>query len=218
LAARPIDKEAIYDNKLLSMTPTLRQLEYFVAVADHLSFRRAAEVCFVTQPGLSTQLRQLEDLIEVRLFERDRRKVLLTEAGKALLPAAREMLAGSRDFVSAARGLARPLTGTLRLGVIPTIAPYLLPQVLPRVRKSFPDLRLLLREGETKHLLDDLASGQLDILLVALEAELGDVEFLALADDPFFAVMRDDHRLADRERIRQNDLCDEEVLLLADGH
>ncbi len=116
------------------MNVSLRQLEYFVAVAERLSFRGAAEACFVTQPGLSAQLKDLERMLDVQLFERSRRKVLLTPEGETLLPLARNILTRTGDFVDTARSLTRPLSATLRLGVIPTVAPYLLPRALPAIR------------------------------------------------------------------------------------
>src|SRR5512147_1618964 len=115
--------------------PTLRQLEYAVAVADHRSFHRAARACHVSQPGLSAQLRQLEDLLDVRLFERDRRNVWITAAGEEVVQRARAVLEAVRGMTEVARGFRHPLRGLLRVGVIPTIAPYLFPRVLPRVRR-----------------------------------------------------------------------------------
>jgi LysR family hydrogen peroxide-inducible transcriptional activator len=129
--------------------PTIRQLEYLTAVAAHLSFHRAAAACHVSQPGLSAQLRELESVLGVRLFDRDRRRVIPTRVGEALVPRARSILAAVEELVEAARGLAQPLTGTLRLGVIPTVAPYFLPGVLPAVRRRHSGLRLLLREEQT---------------------------------------------------------------------
>ncbi|KAB2882410.1 MAG: LysR family transcriptional regulator, partial [Kofleriaceae bacterium] len=123
---------------------TLRQLEYVVAVADHRSFRRAAEACAVTQPALSAQVAQLEQAIGAQIFERDRRKVLVTPTGAEIVARARATLTQAAQVIEAARTAAQPLTGTLRLGVIPTIAPYLLPLVLPAVRVAYPKLRLVL--------------------------------------------------------------------------
>ena len=200
------------------MTPSLRQLEYFVAVAEHMSFGRAADACHVTQPGLSAQIQQLEHLLDVKLFERDRRKVLLTRAGSELLPQAREILANVDELALAARALTEPLSGTLRLGVIPTIAPYLLPAVLPSVRRRYPKLELLLRERDTETLVGELASGHLDVLLLALEADLGDLETHALFKDPFRVAVAAAHPLARKKSIRESDLDGEDVLLLEDGH
>ncbi len=198
--------------------PTLRQLEYFVAIDDHRSFRAAARSCGVTQPGLSQQLAQLEGLLGVRLFERSRRRVLRTPAGDALAVRARAVLQAAADLADAASAHALPLHGPLRLGVIPTIAPYWLPRALPRVRARFPELKLLLREAQTAVLVAALERGELDLLLVALEAPLGDVRTHALFEDPFVAALPATHRLASRESLHETDLAGEPVLLLDDGH
>lgn len=202
----------------MTPTPTLRQLESFVAVAELLSFRRAAERVHVSQPALSAQIAQLEEQLGVGLFERDRRKVMLTAAGRALLPRARTILADVQRLIDTAAGHDDPLRAVLRLGVIPTLAPYLLPRVLPRLRAAFPQLRLYLREDLTERLLAELAAGELDLVLLACEAELGEVETLPLFRDPFLLATPRDHPLAARETLGQHDLEDYEVLLLEDGH
>ena len=200
------------------MRPTLRQLEYLVAVADHLNFRRAAEASHVSQPALSTQIQQLETLLGVQLFERDRRHVVATEAGLAAAARARHVLARVDELSESARGFRRPLSGRLRLGVIPSVAPYLLPRVLPAVRERHPDLRLLLREDTTQRVLEGLHDGHLDVLLLALEAPLGDVHRHALFEDAFVLAVHRDHPLARRKRVTEADLAGETVMLLEDGH
>lgn len=200
------------------MQPTLRQLEYLVAVADQGSFHGAARACHVTQPGLSAQIQQLEGVLGTRVFERDRRKVLITSAGVELVRRARVVLAEVGDLLDAARFHAHPLSGVLRLGVIPTIAPYLLPRVLPRVRERHGDLALQLHEGQTHELLDQLQRGELDLLLLALEARLTGVETEALFRDSFVVAVCEAHRLAARKRLSEADLAGEQVLLLEDGH
>lgn len=200
------------------MNISLRQLEYFVAVAERLSFRDAAAACFVTQPGLSAQLKDLERVLGVQLFERSQRKVLLTPAGETLLPLARGILTATNEFVDVARILTQPLSGTLRLGVIPTVAPYLLPQALPAIRQRYPQLQVLLHEDLTPRLLQLLSQGKLDLLLLALEADLGDVSSLPLGTDPFVVAVPANHRFAKRKRITEADIAGEQVLLLEDGH
>ena len=200
------------------MRTSLRQLQYFVAVAERLSFGRAAEACHVTQPGLSAQVKNLERLLNVQLFERSRRKVLMTSAGETLLPLARKVLTAAADLEDVAESLHRPLSGELRLGVIPTVAPYLLPGAIGAIRQSYPDLKLLLHEDLTGRLVELLAQGKLDLLLLALEADLGDVSTLALATDPFVAALPAGHPLSRREQIDEADLAGEQVLLLEDGH
>lgn len=198
--------------------PSLRQLEYVVAVADHGHFGRAAAACFVTQPALSSQLRQVEDLLGITIFERDRRGVLVTRAGADFVERARRILLAVDELVEAARVAQQPLRGDLRVGVIPTVGPYLLPRVLPGLRRKHKALRLRLREDPTARLVGELEAGRLDLLIVALEAELGDAQTLLLFEDEFHAVMPADHALASKKMLRESDLAGQQVLLLDDGH
>lgn len=203
---------------LMVQTPTLRQLEYLVAIADLGSFHRAARACGVSQPGLSAQIRQLEALLDLRLLERDRRRVLLTAAGEQVVQRARAVLAEARGLVESAESLQRPLCGSLRLGVIPTVAPYLLPRVLPRVRERHPELHLGIVEAPTAELVASVGRGELDLVLVALEAPLGALATRPLFRDPFHVALPRGHRLAGRRRLRETDLAGESVLLLEDAH
>jgi len=198
--------------------PSVRQLECLVAVAATLNFRRAAEACFITQPALSAQIKQLETQLGLELFERNRRRVLPTPAGTALAEKARRILAELGDLTEAATSFKEPLTGTLRLGVIPTVAPYLLPRALRDVSRRHPRLRLLLHEGQTEELTRLLDEGSLDLLLLALDAPLGQVATLPLFSDPFLLAVPHGHRLASRKRVSERDLVGELVLLLDDGH
>lgn len=200
------------------MSVTLRQLEYLVALARTLVFREAAERCHVTQPALSTQIQQLERSLGVVLFERDRRNVALTDAGRRAVARAERVLAEVDALTDEARAAHEPLTGTLRLGVIPTIAPYVLPRFVPTIKRRHPKLRLLLQEDQTARLLDKLRHNQLDVLLLALEADLGEVVTLPLFADPFVVAIPDGHELASNKNIRPEDLAGVEVLLLEDGH
>jgi len=197
---------------------TIRQLEYITAIDDHGSFQAAAEACHVTQPGLSAQVRQLEEFLGLQLFERGRKPVLVTATGHEILRRARQVLTAVAELHEAARSLGQPLTGRLRLGVIPTVAPFLLPAVLPVVRRALPSLRLELYEAPTLDLIQALERGELDLLLLALEAPLGDAATLPLFDDPFLLAVPRGHRLAERKRVREADLAGETVLLLEDGH
>jgi len=198
--------------------PSVRQLECFAAVAETLNFRMAAERCFMTQPALSAQIQQLERTLGTRLFERNRRSVLPTSAGTALVSSARRILADLHDLGERSRSFRAPLTGTLRIGVIPTVAPYVLPQAMAEVARRHPDLRLLLREAQTEHLTAQLADGSLDLLLLALEADLGDARTLPLTRDRFVLAVPSEHRLKQRKRVRMSELAGEQVLLLDDGH
>jgi LysR family transcriptional regulator, hydrogen peroxide-inducible genes activator len=198
---------------------TLRQIQYAIAVADELSFRRAAERCHVSQPSLSAQLAQLERALEVRLFERSRRRVLVTAAGRGLLDRARRLLVDADDLVEAGRRASDPLAGTMRLGIIPTLAPYLLPAVAPVLRKKLRRLTLAWREDKTDVLMEALDGGALDAALVALEAELGDVEREVVAEDRFVLAFPASHPLAGKSSPAEpSELRGAEVLLLEEGH
>lgn len=198
---------------------TLRQLQYAVAVAESLSFRKAAARCGVSQPSLSAQLAQLEEALGVRLFERDRRRVLVTGAGRALIEQARRILLAADDLLEAGRRARDPLAGPLRLGIIPTVSPYLLPAVAPALRRAFPALAPSWVEDRTEALVRDLHAGALDGVLLAAEAELGDVEQAVVARDPFLLATPRDHPLgASRAPATPADLRDVSVLLLDDGH
>jgi LysR family hydrogen peroxide-inducible transcriptional activator len=198
---------------------TLRQLQYAAAVAERRSFRAAAQACHVSQPSLSAQVAELERGLGVRLFDRDRRGVLVTAAGEALLARARALLVAADDLVDAARRRADPLAGTVRLGILPTIAPYLLPAVAPAIRRRLPRLTVLWTEERTDALVRAVAAGALDGAIVAREAELGDLEERPLLVDPFVLAVPASHPLAaDDGPVRAEVLRGERVLLLEDGH
>ena len=198
--------------------PSIRQLEYLVAVADHLNFREAAASCNVTQPALSTQLQQLEALLGVQLFERDTRRVVATAAGLKLAQEARGILSATDHLLDSARAAGEPLSGRLRLGVIPTVAPYLLPSVVQATREAHPGLVLLLQEDQTDRIVQRLHSGELDLLLLALDVDLRGAAELALFSDPFVLACPTGHPLASREVLAESDLDGESVLLLEEGH
>jgi LysR family hydrogen peroxide-inducible transcriptional activator len=198
---------------------TLRQLQYIVAVADELSFHRAAARCHVSQPSLSAQLAQAETALGVCLFERSRKRVLLTLAGRELVERARRLLIEADELTRAAESTSDPLTGTLRLGVIPTISPYLLPAVTPALRKRFPRLRIAWTEEKTEVVVARLAEGDLEGAVLALEAEIGDVAREVVATDPFVLVTRREHPLATkRSPVTEAELLGEDLLLLEEGH
>jgi LysR family hydrogen peroxide-inducible transcriptional activator len=198
---------------------TLRQLQYVVAVAEARSFRRAAEQCGVSQPSLSAQLAQLEDVLGSRLFERERRPVLLTPAGEQIVERARRLVVDADDLVEAARRLGDPLAGSLRIGVIPTISPYLLPEIVPSLRRAHPELTALWVEDKTETLVASLGEGKLDAAVLALEASLGALDHQVIARDPFVLATPPGHPLATgKGPARLNDLTGATVLLLDDGH
>jgi LysR family hydrogen peroxide-inducible transcriptional activator len=198
---------------------TLRQLQYVIAVAEELSFRRAAARCGVSQPSLSTQLAQAEDALGIRLFERGQRGVLVTVAGRELVERAKRLVVDADELSRAAARVRDPLSGTLRIGVIPTISPYLLPAVTPTLRKRFPRLRIAWVEEKTDALVGKLAAGHIEAAIVAIEAEIGDVAHEIIAVDPFVLVTRPEHPLARKEApVTAAELAGEELLLLDDGH
>lgn len=198
---------------------TLRQAQYAVAVADLRSFRRAAELCRVSQPALSSQLAELEEGLGARLFERDRRRVLPTPAGAQLLDRLRRLLVEADDLVDAARLLADPMAGTLRLGILPTIAPYLLPEAVTALRRDFPGLSLVWIEDRTAALVASLRAGDLDGAVVALESDVGGLEHAEIGRDEFVLAVPREHPLArSHGPVEAGTLDGVPVLLLADGH
>jgi len=197
---------------------SLRQLEYIVAVADTLGFHKAAAVCHVSQPTLSAQVQLLESVLDVRLFERDRRRVLVTPAGEDIVARARRVLLETEDLIAAATRAQTPFAGTLRVGVIPTLAPYLLPEVTPAITKRYPALALVFQEAKTADIVKSLGEGTLDAGVAALEAELGDLAHAEIARDDFVVALPKDHPLAKKKQLSLDELEAERVLLLDEGH
>jgi LysR family hydrogen peroxide-inducible transcriptional activator len=198
--------------------PSIRQLEGLVAVADTRSFRRAATNLGISQPALSAQVQAAEQILGVQVFERDRRSVLITPAGEDVVSRAREALIAIDAVGDAARRRSEPLVGALRLGVIPTIAPYWLPALLPEVHRRFPKLELILREDQTSRLLTLLAAGQLEIALLAIPVP-GDFTTAPVARECFVAAApRGAPLIKNRGKLTEKDLDDQTVLLLEDGH
>ncbi|MGE0580826.1 MAG: LysR substrate-binding domain-containing protein [Steroidobacteraceae bacterium] len=196
----------------------LRDLRYLVAVADTRHFGRAATACHVSQPTLSAQLKKLEAYLGVQLIERGTRRASLTGAGQRVVARARAMLEAGDDIVEIARSFGDPLAGRLRLALLPTIGPYLLPRITPRLRKALPRLELLLYEYQTAPMLERLRAGEIDAGILALPVDLDGLEALPLYDEPFVLVAPADHRLAKGGPVRTADLAGEAVLLLEDGH
>jgi LysR family hydrogen peroxide-inducible transcriptional activator len=198
---------------------TLRQLQYLVAVAEHGSFRKAAQACHVAQPSLSAQVAQVEDAIGVQIFRRETRRVTVSAAGEVLLERARTLLGMAQHFSDDAVRLADPLAATLRIGVIPTIAPYFLPEVTLSLHKTFPKMSWYWREEKTAELLEGLAQGTIDAALVAWTSEMVELEHVKLGDDPFVLACSREHVLGQSsESVRLRELDGQDVLLLDDGH
>lgn len=196
----------------------LRDLHYLVALADHKHFGRAAEACFVSQPTLSTQVRKLEEELGVTLVERNPRKVLLTETGRQIVARARDILTEVEQIRHIARNEQDPQAGTLRLGIFPTLGPYLLPHVLAMIRSDFPRLELLLIEEKTPELLERLREGRIDAAILALPVPDDTLHSEFLFEEPFVLAAPAVHPLAGRRSLQLADLEDQHLLLLEDGH
>jgi LysR family transcriptional regulator, hydrogen peroxide-inducible genes activator len=198
--------------------PTFRQLEHLVLLAEHGHFGRAAAACHVTQSTLSASIKELENILQASLVDRTKRRVVLTPLGKQIVERARRILRDGEDLVEAARAESEPLSGTLRMGVVPTIGPFLLPNILPRLRSAYPALRLYLVEDLTARLVEELHAGRLDIVLLALPYDCGNVEVRTLFQDPFKVALPHGHPLAGGKTVDLEQLRHTGLLLLKEGH
>lgn len=197
--------------------PTIRQLQYLIALHDHGHFGKAAQSCFVTQSTLSASLRELEALIGATLVERTRRVVRFTPLGSKIADKARRVLREAEELADMARAEALPLTGDLRMGVIPTIAPFLLPALLPRLRREWPSLKLYLREDTSQAACEALHRGQLDCVLLALPYSCGDIDSAPLFDDPLFVAFPRGEA-PEGAKVDVAAIDENRMLLLEDGH
>jgi LysR family hydrogen peroxide-inducible transcriptional activator len=195
----------------------LQDFKYLVAVAEHRHFGRAAESCNVSQPTLSSQIRKLEDSLGVKLLERTNKRVELTPVGSQILEHARLALAQAREMEAVAQSARDPLVGPLRLGVIPTLAPYLMPLILKPLRQSYPGLTIELWEDQTRALIEGLRNHKLDAALLATQADAPEVTEIELFKEPLLAALPPEHRLAGAEVVDQKDIADE-LLVMAEGH
>jgi LysR family hydrogen peroxide-inducible transcriptional activator len=197
---------------------TLRDLRYLVALADERHFGRAARRSFVSQPTLSAQLKKLETYLGVQLIERQPKQVSLTEAGEEIVARARLMLQASDEVLALARSYRDPLAGKLRVALLPTIGPYLLPRVAREIRKALPRLELQLYEYQTGPMLEKLNAGKIDLGILALPVDMDGLEARQLYEEPFELAIPRQHALAKKKDIRLEDLKDQTLLLLEDGH
>ena len=203
----------------MTVLPSPQQLRYLVALAEHGHFGRAAAACDVTQSTLSAGILALERQLDAALLERTGgKRPVFTPLGRDLVGRARSVLTAFSDFVEAVEASRDPLGGPLRLGTIPTIGPFLLPRLMPRLREAFPRLRLYLREDVADRLFEGLDAGRLDLLLVALPCAHPEPQTLSIAEDPFLVALPPRHPLAAREVIAPRDLAGERMMLLEEGH
>lgn len=202
----------------MSRQPTLKQLKYLCAVADRQHFGHAAKSCYVSQSTLSAGIQELEETLGVSLVERNNRNVLLTSLGQDVVDRGRAVLVEIEDLISMCESSGAPFSGKLRLGVIPTIAPFLLPRMLRALRETHPDFKLFIREDQSQPLVDSLHAGELDVLLLALPFPADNVDNMTLSVDPFVLACPRDHALTAKESLHSSDLQGESLLLLEDGH
>ena len=197
---------------------TLQELRYIVALADTGHFGKAAEACFISQSTLSTQVKKLEDFLGVVLFDRSLKQVTLTSVGREIIASARLILDEANRIRELARQTDDPMERTVNLGVIPTLGPYYLPHVLKQLHRTYPKLRLLLREEMTPHVLSHLTDGKLDAGLLALPVDDANLEVVPLFKEPFLAAVPAKHKLANSATIKIKDLAKAGLLLLEEGH
>jgi len=200
------------------MLPTLRQLQYLKLLAEQGSFSRAAEAAHVTQPTLSAGVQELEKILGAPVVDRARAGVILTPVGEEAVSRASDILARAEDLVQAAKSAGQPLSGRFRLGVIPTIAPFLLPRALPALRTQFPKLKLFLREDQTQKLIAALKAGALDAALIALPYDTQGLETAIVGDDELMAALPANHPLVAQGAIAPERLAEAGLILLEDGH
>jgi len=203
---------------LVKSIPTLKQLRHLVALAEFEHFGKAAEACLITQASLSASIKELELIFGRILVERTKRSVKMTPLALQVIERARGVIVEVEDIVDLVASHERPLSGILRLGVIPTIAPFLLPRVLPALRRAFPDLKLYLREAQTAVVLNDLRKGALDLTLLAFPYPTGNLDALIFADDPLWLAFERGNRMEEREQIAIKDVDRGSLLLLEDGN
>lgn len=196
----------------------IRDLEYLVALSEHKHFRKAAEACFVSQPTLSGQIRKLEGSLGVILLERTSRKVLFTHMGMCLVNQAKKILLEVKVLEEMASQQGKSISGPFHLGLIPTVGPYLLPYIVPIIKKTFPDLEIFLYEAQTHQLVNQLAEGKLDCVILASVKETEHLKEIPLYKEPMLLAVPQSHPWAKRKEISMSDLDGETLLMLADGH
>jgi len=200
------------------MATTLRDLQYLTAINEHKHFGRAAAACFVSQPTLSGQLMKLEQQLGLQLVERHRHNVMLTQAGSQLVLEAKQVLQAAAQFELSAKALLDPLAGDLHLGLIPTLAPYLLPHIMATLNKELPNINFFLHEGQTDHLLEQLDQGKLDVLILPYLDSMTKFDNFELFEEPLLLATPTQHPLANKAALTLDDLYQQKILTLEDGH
>jgi len=198
--------------------PTVKQLRYLVELEKQAHFGKAAEACFVSQSAFSVAIRELESTLGTQLFDRTNKRVTITAMGQEIVVQARLVIRDLEALMDMARVSSEPLSGKLRLGVIPTISPFLLPKILPKLRSHFPQLQLFLQEDTTKRVYERLMSGELDLILIAFPYELRNVEKMKLFNDQFLLAYKTGSQFIDKQKVTVDHLQPESILLLEDGH
>jgi len=198
--------------------PTVKQLRYLAELEKHAHFGKAAEACFVSQSAFSVAIRELESTLGTQLFDRTNKRVTITAMGQEIVVQARLVIQDLEALMDMARVSSEPLSGKLRLGVIPTISPFLLPKILPKLRSHFPQLQLFLQEDTTQRVYERLMSGELDLILIAFPYELRNVEKMKLFNDQFLLAYRTGSQFIDKQKVTVDHLQPESILLLEDGH
>lgn len=198
--------------------PTVKQLRYFIELEKHAHFGKAAEACFVSQSAFSVAIRELESTLGTQLFDRTNKRVTITAMGQEIVVQARLVIRDLEALMDMSRVSSEPLSGKLRLGVIPTISPFLLPKILPKLRSRFPQLQLFLQEDTTQRVYERLMSGELDLILIAFPYELRNVEKMKLFNDQFLLAYRTGSQFIEKQKVTVDHLQPESILLLEDGH
>jgi len=196
----------------------LRTMQYLLSVSKQLSFSKASKECFISQPTLSEQIKKMEDFLELKIFERSNKKVFITDEGKEIIESARIIVKEIENIKEVAARRKDPFSGKLSLGAFPTLAPYIFPRLVPRIKQCLPNLRLILIEEKTEILLNKLKKGEIDAALLALPIEENGLEYTKLFEDEFYLAVPPEHSLANRKTIHMNELKTRTLLLLEEGH
>lgn len=202
----------------MSHPPTVKQLKYLVSLEEHLHFGKAAQACFVTQAAFSLAIKELESHLGLALVDRNSHHIMLTEAGHKIAELSAKIMLDLQDIIDVAKTYQEPLTSHIKMGIIPTIAPFLLPTILPKLHSEFPKLKIYLKEDQTKKIHHQLINGELDVLLLALPYELPGTESIALCQDEFRLAFHEDTTLIDHNNFSSENTPPDSILLLEDGH